>query len=183
MSAKSTLALLIVSPLLGACAGYQVIPTGDPVETVFAAPPAGMSKVCVVRSSSKVLAVTAVVRDNGHLAGATGGESYFCYLAQPGEHWIVAEADRRTAEVDTNTKAGSIYYLKQDVSSGTITTIEWTPISDAEARSSARGLRSVALATTAGERLGEAPFLPASEANASPMMTANAGLPKAGSAR
>ncbi len=156
MGSKMMLGFAAVSTLLVGCAGYQVVPTPAPADALFAPAPAGMSKVCILRPQSKVLATTAVVRDNDHLVGGTDGESYFCYTAQPGEHRIVAEAERQSAEVVANTKAGSTYYLKQDVQTGTETTISWNPLSYPEARESSRGLRYMTLAQAKGEALPDA---------------------------
>ncbi len=153
MSTRIMLAL--VSALGVGCAGYQVVPTAAPADALFSAPPAGQSKVCIVRPQSKVLAPTAVVHDNGHLVGGTSGESYFCYLAQPGTHHIVADSERQTADVDANAKAGSTYYLKQDVQTGAETTITWSPMSTLDVRQSARGLHYVTLAAGHGEAVAD----------------------------
>jgi hypothetical protein len=163
MSAKTMAALGLISSLGFGCAEYQVVPTPAPTDALFTAPPAGQSKLCVVRLDSRLLASTAVIHDNGHLVGGTGGESYFCYLAEPGHHTLVAEAERQSAEVEVNAKAGGVYYLKQDVQSGTETHLHWAPMSALEAHEEGHALRYVKLAAHGTPLPDNGAILPASD--------------------
>src|SRR5258708_1463740 len=95
------------------CSGYQLEAAGTPAVDLLTAPPGGVAKICVLRPQSNIFTATAVIRDNGSLVGATGGHSYFCYLAEPGEHVVRSEAEREAGEIRTNAMAGGSYYLDQ----------------------------------------------------------------------
>ena len=84
----------------------SVMPTG-PV-------PPGLARVCVVRTAILALAVPFPTHDNGVLVGATRGQSFFCYLAQPGAHDIAIEADE-TEHASLDAQAGRAYVLKEEV--------------------------------------------------------------------
>ncbi len=164
MSAKRVAAFGVVCLLCVGCAEYQVVPTAASADALFSAPPGGQSKVCVVRTDSKLLAFTAAIHDNGHLVGGTDGESYFCYLAEPGHHHLVAEAERQSAEVEVNTKAGNVSYLQQDVQSGTETHLHWSAMSALDAHENAHALRPVRLSAARGNPLPvEGAIVPASD--------------------
>lgn len=78
--------------------------------------PEGRARVCIIRPGAEAGGVTFAVRDNGTLVGATRGGTRFCYLAEPGEHHVVSDAD--TADTQTMIfEAGRSYYLRQDVDS------------------------------------------------------------------
>jgi hypothetical protein len=78
---------------------------------------AEVGTICVIRSSPFARAVTFIVHDNQTLVGATKGDSYFCYEAEPGNHVIVSDT---FDSVDTpgrtaiTVEAGARYWLKQD---------------------------------------------------------------------
>lgn len=68
----------------------------------------------MIRTSLVAIAMTFPTRDNGALVGATSGPTYFCYLAEPGEHEVVVEADEReTAHLVA--EEGKTYFLEQQV--------------------------------------------------------------------
>ncbi len=70
--------------------------------------------MCVIRTAVVAIAMTFPTRDNGTLVGATSGPTYFCYLAEPGEHEVVVEADDlETARLVA--EPGKSYFLKQEV--------------------------------------------------------------------
>jgi len=77
-------------------------------------PPTGMAKVCVIRTAIVAIAVTFPTRDNGTLVGATSGPTYFCYLAEPGEHEVVVEADNHEV-ARLSAEPGKSYFLQQQV--------------------------------------------------------------------
>jgi hypothetical protein len=54
------------------------------------------------------------VSDNQRLVGATEGQSYFCYLAEPGEHTVQAN----DAIESFTAIAGEHYYLRHRYSGG-----------------------------------------------------------------
>jgi hypothetical protein len=103
--------------LLAGCTRYQLAqPAAPPIEPL-AEPPAGLAQICVVRPAWEGGAMTMVVRDNGHLVGATRAEAYFCWYAEPGPHHVVSvriDAVPSPRRVRIHTQAGRRYYLAQD---------------------------------------------------------------------
>jgi hypothetical protein len=98
---------------LGGCYSYGLrTPDAPPVDAFGAVADAG--QVCVLRPHWLASAVTAVVRDNDRLVGATRGPSYFCYAVQPGHHVIQSRADA-TELAELEVRAGDHYYLHQIV--------------------------------------------------------------------
>jgi hypothetical protein len=106
----------LLLPVLGAaaaaamcaCSGYGVTATNSPPVSAFAAPPSDHATVCVFRPHGIGAAVVTPVTDNRRLVGATEGQSYFCYLAEPGEHTVQANDALETFDV----AAGQHYYLR-----------------------------------------------------------------------
>jgi hypothetical protein len=76
---------------LTACSSYAIRTTSATDVHLEVLPPPGLGLVCAVRPHIGAWLVPFVFRDNGNLVGGTRGPSYFCYLAEPGEHVIVAE--------------------------------------------------------------------------------------------
>ncbi len=108
---RALFALLLVLP---ACSAWTLEKREGTLALTGAELPAQRARVCVLRPTSEAAGVTFPVRDNGTLVGATRGNTRFCYLAEPGEHHIVSEAD--TADTQTQIlEAGRSYYLRQDV--------------------------------------------------------------------
>jgi len=68
----------------------------------------------VIRTAHVGFAVIFPVRDNDALVGATRGPTYFCYLAEPGEHALVIESDTVEGAVLTAESNGH-YFLHQEV--------------------------------------------------------------------
>lgn len=119
---------LAAAAAAAACGPYSISgPTAPPIAP-FGAARADAATICVIRSSPFARGVTFIVHDNLTLVGATRGDSYFCYEAEPGEHVIVSDTfdstDRpgRTAVV---VEAGARYWLRQDHSNrwGSVTSI------------------------------------------------------------
>lgn len=104
--------------LLLACAPYEIVQTPSPPVELAGAPQGNMGKICVVRPQARALSYPAEVRDNGNLVGATRGQSYFCYLAEPGAHRLTTESVRQSEEATAYVTAGSTYYLQQSVDYG-----------------------------------------------------------------
>lgn len=106
--------LLMACLALAGCTSWKL---GAPSATALrpdSPHPPSLAKVCVIRTAVVAIAVTFPTRDNGALVGATSGPTYFCYLAEPGEHEIVIEAD----EIESArlvAEAGKSYFLKQEV--------------------------------------------------------------------
>jgi hypothetical protein len=112
---KSRIALFFAAVALSACSGYGVSVAKNPPVHAFAPPPDEQATVCVFRPHSIGASVITPVTDNGRLVGATEGQSYFCYLAEPGEHTVRVD-DARPATLDV--VAGEQYYLRHDFKRG-----------------------------------------------------------------
>jgi hypothetical protein len=97
-----------------------------------------VATVCVIRPSHWAIAVTFVVHDDARLVGATRGESYFCYFAQPGEHRILSstgDPTDRDGQATLTAVAGGRYWLHQDFDNvfGSVTSkLQW--VDEARAR-------------------------------------------------
>jgi hypothetical protein len=111
-----SLALLAIPALLLAsgCSAYGLATRDAPAVAPFATTDAARATVCVVRTGFPAPLYTIVVRDNGTLVGATHDGTYFCYLAEPGEHLIVSDATFGTRTARLNAVAGHRYYLRQE---------------------------------------------------------------------
>jgi len=114
-------AFVMVAPLLFTflgCSSYSLMELKTPPAPAFG-PNArsNVAVVCVARPSHFALAVTFVLHDNGQLVGATRGESYFCYEAEPGDHALLSTTGD---SIDTDgtarlrAEAGHRYWLHQD---------------------------------------------------------------------
>jgi hypothetical protein len=108
-------AAVAVAPLLVAgCTSWKLAQPAAATLMPFDAAPPAAARVCVVRTSILALAVTFPTHDDGVLVGATRGQSFFCYLAEPGDHEIAIEADE-TEHAHLTAKAGESYFLKEEV--------------------------------------------------------------------
>jgi len=108
-----TTALLLLLASAG-CTSWKLSPASAPRVYPTSPVPASAAKICVVRTAVIGFAVTFPTRDNGALVGATRGETYFCYLAEPGLHEITIEADE-VEHAALSAEAGKSYFLKQEV--------------------------------------------------------------------
>jgi hypothetical protein len=125
-------AFVCVFPLLAACSEYTLGEPETPPVHLFAAPArTDVATVCVIRPSHMLLGVTFVVRDDDQLVGATRGESWFCYEADPGEHRIVSSTEDPIdsyGEAHLTAEAGRRYWLYQNYDNffGAVTSrLEW----------------------------------------------------------
>jgi len=113
----ATLAIVTLLTATG-CSAYSLAsPKVPPIPAFGPVARTDVATVCVVRPSHFALLVTFVVRDNDQLVGATRGESYFCYFAQPGRHEIVSSTGDSADEeggVGLVAQAGRRYWLHQD---------------------------------------------------------------------
>jgi len=75
---------------VAACSPYTLVTTQPTLSPARDASP-NLGTVCVIRSSPMARLVTFAIHDNAQLVGATRGDSYFCYLAEPGTHTIVSD--------------------------------------------------------------------------------------------
>lgn len=106
--------LFVAIAALG-CSSWKLSPVEKPpVAPNVAERGGGLARVCVIRDSHLAQAVTFPVYDNGKLVGATRGPSYFCYLAEPGEHEIEIEADDPEV-AKLRAAPGRAYFLSQEV--------------------------------------------------------------------
>lgn len=103
-------------PVLAACSPYTL---GDPPKDPDAATRPfipyldGMASVCIVRTSPLALGVTFTVRDNDVLVGATRGNSWFCYRAQPGSHRVIMTSEDGSQRFDIDLEERGRYYFDQ----------------------------------------------------------------------
>jgi hypothetical protein len=81
----------IIVVALAACTPYSISGPTTPAMAAFGASRIDVATVCVIRSSPWARAVTFIVHDGATLVGATKGDSYFCYEAEPGTHDIVSD--------------------------------------------------------------------------------------------
>lgn len=103
--------------VLAACSPYSISGSTTPPIAPFGPSRADAGTICVVRSDAFARLVTFVVHDNQTLVGATKGQSYFCYEAEPGEHVIVSDTFDSTDVPDTTrivVQSGARYWLRQD---------------------------------------------------------------------
>ena len=105
------------------CTSYRVETGGRPTIDPNSPPP-GVATICVVRPHIAGALVPILVRDDGALVGATRGEGYFCYFAEPGHHEITTvggdDIDDKlgTTNVDRATidaVEGGRYFLVHDL--------------------------------------------------------------------
>lgn len=99
---------------LAGCTSWKLAAPSATALRADTAPPVGAAKVCVIRTAVVAIAMTFPTRDNGTLVGATSGPTYFCYLAEPGEHEVVVEADDE-ATARLVAEPGKSYFLAQEV--------------------------------------------------------------------
>jgi hypothetical protein len=103
--------------LVAACSSYTLKEPRTPPVAAFGPARTDVATVCVIRPSHYALGVTFVVHDNGQLVGATRGESYFCYEAEPGDHRITSgtgDAFDKRGGANLTAQAGGRYWLHQD---------------------------------------------------------------------
>jgi hypothetical protein len=114
--------------LLLGCSSYTLQqPTEAPIEA-FGPASSHAATVCVVRPSHWDLTATFVVHDDTQLVGATKGESYFCYLAEPGPHRIVssrADTQDDFTQITFHAQAGHRYWLHQAYDNFFGSQLEW----------------------------------------------------------
>lgn len=129
------LATLAAGPVLTACTTYTLAqPTEAPI-AAFGPASTKSATVCVIRPSHWHLQSTFVVRDDGQLVGATRGESYFCYLAEPGPHRVLAsrsDGQDEGTHIGLRAEPGRRYWLHMDFDAYLGTTLEW--VDEARAR-------------------------------------------------
>ena len=123
--------LLALALFGAACSPYSISGPTTPSLSAFGPARAEVGTVCVIRSSPWARAVTFIVHDNQHLVGATKGDSYFCYEAEPGEHAIVSDTfdpSDHPGRTQIVIAPGARYWLLQDHQNnfGSVTsTLEW----------------------------------------------------------
>lgn len=101
-------------PLLACgCSAYRVTTSDAPAVAPFQEPVADRAEVCVLRAGVPAPLYTIAVYDNGKLVGATHDGTYFCYLAEPGEHLIVSDATFGTRSAPLTAMVGRRYFLEQ----------------------------------------------------------------------
>lgn len=116
LPAHALIAALAVT-LAGCHLGYNVEilprPEMDP-----RAPHAELAKVCLLRPQTFGALAAFNHYDNGRLVGVTqGSKIYFCYLAHPGLHHVIARSDN-DARLELTLRAGQVQYVQLKVSIG-----------------------------------------------------------------
>ena len=115
------LSRLTPSPILlllcGCHLGYHVeirqTPEIDP-----ATPHPSLAKVCVLRPQTFGALAAFQHYDNGRLVGVSQGKKvYFCYLAHPGRHHLVARSDN-DARLTLDLLGGQLYFVQLEVAMG-----------------------------------------------------------------
>jgi hypothetical protein len=122
------LGLLAALTILPACSSYSLTRRLTPPVDALGPAPRDFATVCVIRSSMAALSTTFVVHDDGQLVGATRGEGYFCYWAEPGPHRIVSNANDDSDEervVTARVVAGRHYWLLQGHDTYFGSTLDW----------------------------------------------------------
>ena len=122
-------AIGLLAPLaVGGCSTYSLMEPNEAPIAAFGPSSTPAATVCVIRPSHWGLAVTFVVHDDSTLVGATKGESYFCYLAEPGPHRVVssrADSNEDFGQVTFHAEAGKRYWLHQGYDSFFGTVLDW----------------------------------------------------------
>lgn len=130
--------LLASAIFVASCTPYSISGPTTPPVSAFGPARTDVGTVCVIRSSPWARAVTFIVHDNQQLVGATKGDSYFCYEAEPGQHVIVSDTFDSTDHPGRThlwVDPGARYWLLQDHSNsfGSVTSkLEWIDISRAQ---------------------------------------------------
>ena len=121
----------LVALLFVACTPYSLGGPTQPTLAAFGPARPEVGTVCVIRSSQWAQAVTFIVHDNQRIVGATRGDSYFCYEAEPGPHTIVSDTFDRVDQPGRTQiviAPGERYWLLQDHTNtfGSVTSkLEW----------------------------------------------------------
>ncbi len=115
---RTLLSPLIALCLFPGCSTYVLAtPPKHARIDVLGPVPAKVGRVCVFRTSVVGFASTIAIIDDGKVVGATRGRGYFCYLASPGQHQIVAE-DGDAEPANLGAEAGKRYFLHHEVNFG-----------------------------------------------------------------
>lgn len=121
----------ILAVLCAACSPYSISGGVKAPIAPFGPVRTDVATICVMRSTGTAKLVTFVVHDNQTLVGATKGDSYFCYEAEPGPHVIVSDtfdSVDHPGKTMLTAVPGARYWLRQDhVNSwGAVTSVlEW----------------------------------------------------------
>ena len=108
------------SAVVAGCSSYTLAtskPTGLAAFGPSATFPQRVGQVCVFRPHPAGPPMTTAILDDGKLVGATKGAGYFCYLAAPGQHQIVAE-DGDAEPANVGVEAGKRYFLHHEINLG-----------------------------------------------------------------
>jgi hypothetical protein len=111
------LSILASLGLTAGCASYTLAAPNEPPIEPFGPAPRQAATVCVIRPSHWSLTTMYVVHDDGQLVGGLKGESYFCYLAQPGPHRVMISRGNSIDETAVMTTLHAVrghrYWLEQ----------------------------------------------------------------------
>ncbi|MFZ0211258.1 MAG: DUF2846 domain-containing protein [Candidatus Acidiferrales bacterium] len=87
----------------------------DPIE--LAPLPAGKAMVYVVRPTHFGAAIQTKLSMDGNWMGVNMADSYFVFLADPGEHKFCSQSEN-SSRLTLTLEAGKTYFLQQHISSG-----------------------------------------------------------------
>lgn len=132
------LAATLLAVASTSCTSYELVARDAPPSVEAA--PLGTARICVVRPHEVASLVPAIVRDNGQLVGMTKGPSYFCYLAEPGQHTIVTRygddvdaklGSDQIAEVTVTVEPRARLFLHHDVTKIMSLSVRWVDPTEA----------------------------------------------------
>jgi len=119
MTLKSVFACALLS-LAAGLAGCGVAPLASPKADTLAKqmlPAEGKAVIYVFRNSPPSVGWTIPVTLDGKEMGVTGGQTYFRWEVNPGEHMIISKTHDWSGLM-VNAEAGRIYYVWQDIGVG-----------------------------------------------------------------
>lgn len=103
--------------LSGCHSEYRVEYAARPEVNPWAQRP-NLATICILRPQTFGALATFLHFDNGRFVGVTrGARVFFCYLAQPGLHRLVARSDN-DAELKLEAAAGGRYFVRLEVRFG-----------------------------------------------------------------
>lgn len=111
---------LMLVVLINGCATVPMASLADDEKAKSFMVDAGKSNIYVYRNEIIGGAITMPVTLDGKVVGKTGPKTYIKLTVMPGYHEI-ASITENTSKLDINTKAGSNYFIWQEVKFGTWT--------------------------------------------------------------
>lgn len=119
MNVKSILAcaLLSVAACLAGCGSASLAPAKTDTLAKLMLPVEGKALIYLFRNSPPSNGWTIHVTLDGNDMGVTGGQDYFRWEVNPGEHIVISKTSDWSGLV-INAEAGRVYYVWQDIGVG-----------------------------------------------------------------